>query len=744
MFHIKDSDTRKLLQTLRQMQQVLLLDQFFAFLHDFLKDKDLHAFAAELNEISFGFYYKGIELFRLERRPVDSPEAQIEIDILELADGLSKPYAGAAATPKGYARHSFSAQVFCRSLAQQQKRLLGIEKLLEDSTLGITAIQFEPNQALMQMLISTEFRSKMMEYLRADSPYMPLIKNVLPTLLLKANIVEIAENDSFSFEHARICWQQILAFEADYAFYERLLNAYQKNTSKYDVFVAQLDPNSPEHKICDWIGAFISYADRKAAGKQHWNKYPDKRCLFAPKVLQHHWVSQLLRYKQSGGQTQVLSANVWNAVRYIQSPATESPILSEKQRLQISQLLLNKNYDSDRFSADVDHFFQSFDLQIKHPENRSHYFAHILFEPALAELWDKDKLFATYAHTEPALVEEDWTLYQRLPAKQNQPLNQILYGPPGTGKTFRTLRLALSIVEGLPETVLEQSGTYRLQKQFEAYCHAGTIAMLSFHQSMSYEDFIEGLKPISNNGTLNYVLQDGIFKEMALRASENPTQAHVLIIDEINRGNVASIFGELISLLEADKRTDGGNALRIQLPYSKTLFSLPPNLYIIGTMNSADRSIEALDTALRRRFSFRAILPQPELLPNIVGPEEIKLSALLQSINQRLELLLDTQHQIGHAYFWEIDSLEALNEVFETRILPLLEEYFYGNWAKIGLILGKGFIEELPKSKVTFADFPLVDKADYYHKSIYRLKSFPRSAADYRAIYEPLIITTKN
>lgn len=168
----------------------------------------------------------------------------------------------------------------------------------------------------------------------------------------------------------------------------------------------------------------------------------------------------------------------------------------------------------------------------------------------------------------------------------------------------------------------------------------------------------------------------------------------VLIIDEINRGNVASIFGELISLLEDDKRGGQANALRVTLPYSKESFTVPPNLFVLGTMNTADRSVEALDTALRRRFSFHELAPQPQELAADV--EGINLPALLTALNERLETLLDRDHRLGHAWLLQVRTLEDLRVVFGQKIIPQLQEYFYGHWARIGQVLGAAFVRRKP------------------------------------------------
>ena len=258
----------------------------------------------------------------------------------------------------------------------------------------------------------------------------------------------------------------------------------------------------------------------------------------------------------------------------------------------------------------------------------------------------------------------------------------------------------------------------------------------TFHQSMSYEDFIEGIKPIlsdnSSEEDVKYHIEKGIFykccddaarlagflslkdaltnytKEQRKENFSN-SKGYGLFIDEINRGNIAAIFGELITLIEDDKRL-GENEIIVDLPYSKEKFGVPPNLYIIGTMNTADRSVEALDAALRRRFSFEEMEPKPELikthgLANDGMVEDIDLVRVLKTINKRIEVLLDKDHQIGHSYFMCVSNIEDLKFAFRNKIIPLLQEYFFGDYGKIGLVLGSGFVSVETKSNDVFAKF---------------------------------------
>lgn len=202
---------------------------------------------------------------------------------------------------------------------------------------------------------------------------------------------------------------------------------------------------------------------------------------------------------------------------------------------------------------------------------------------------------------------------------------------------------------------------------------------------------------------------------------------YVLIIDEINRGNVSAIFGELITLIEEDKRLGKHEALTATLPYSKDSFGVPPNLYIIGTMNTADRSVEALDTALRRRFSFVEMPPEPAKIKEGKGLEvieEINLPNLLTTINNRIEKLLDKDHMIGHSYFMGLNKAGELKQVFHNKVLPLLQEYFFGDYGKIGLVLGDGFFESTEDNdKDIFAPFNDYDSSGLMQRNVYHLKN---------------------
>ncbi|MGW4563031.1 AAA family ATPase [Streptomyces sp. NPDC004561] len=266
----------------------------------------------------------------------------------------------------------------------------------------------------------------------------------------------------------------------------------------------------------------------------------------------------------------------------------------------------------------------------------------------------------------------------------------ILHGPPGTGKTRLALGVALALA-GRADVLDGSEPERRLQAQAEVVS-GDRVRLVTFHPSYGYEDFVEGFKPdLDAKGSgLTLDLADGLFHTLCSRAADRPDQTFLLIIDEINRGDLPRIFGELITLLELDKRN-----LPVDLPVSKRSFSVPANVRIIGTMNTADRSISHLDAAVRRRFAFLPVPPDPDAVSGTVGP--LDLAAFFESLNSRIARHLDPDHQIGHAYLMRdgepLATEEDLAAAFHHEVVPLLEDYCLGRADLLHRILG-GLVDE--------------------------------------------------
>lgn len=219
------------------------------------------------------------------------------------------------------------------------------------------------------------------------------------------------------------------------------------------------------------------------------------------------------------------------------------------------------------------------------------------------------------------------------------------------------------------------------------------VDICTFHPSFSYEDFIEGFKPVTKGeNQVAFEISDGIFRKLCNRAEENPNIPHYLIIDEINRGNVAKIFGEIITLLEKDKRE-----VEVVLPQSKESFRIPGNVFIIATMNTSDRSIKMMDAALKRRFAFIECMPNYSIIDKEVEGLGISPATILKNINRKLIELGGRDKQIGHSYFMrdgeQINSVNELKKVYETEIIPLVQDYCFDDYNKLAEIVGEGFID---------------------------------------------------
>ena len=325
--------------------------------------------------------------------------------------------------------------------------------------------------------------------------------------------------------------------------------------------------------------------------------------------------------------------------------------------------------------------------------------------------------------------------------------NTILYGPPGTGKTYNTVAYAVAICKLKTKEELEDEEEFKdtlgyvdhdkIFNKYEEFRKAGRIKFITFHQSYGYEEFIEGIKPkldINKITDLQYEIKDGSFKAFCKQAnpacicnnsadnehtgSTSNQVPYVFIIDEINRGNISKIFGELITLVEPNKRFGAREERWATLPYSEDSFCVPDNVYILGTMNTADRSIALMDTALRRRFHFIEMIPNTKILKDVTikdgsGEKVVNVMSMLDTINKRIEYLYDREHTIGHGFFTSLikkenQNMDNLRDIFKNKIIPLLQEYFYDDYKKIQLVLGDNdksidkkymFIKEISNEK---------------------------------------------
>ena len=337
-------------------------------------------------------------------------------------------------------------------------------------------------------------------------------------------------------------------------------------------------------------------------------------------------------------------------------------------------------------------------------------------EVGMSNLWDTGLLQKINTDLGKCIKERTSqvaNIYKRFVDK-----NMILYGPPGTGKTYNSAIYAVAIGKKWPLEYVKKMSYEEVTRYYKQLQENERVQFTTFHQSYGYEEFIEGIRPVidenddkaddksDNKGDIRYTIEAGVFKKFCDRAREDLNRNYVFIIDEINRGNISKIFGELITLIEDTKREKMDEEVFAVLPYSGDEFSVPKNVYILGTMNTADRSIALMDVALRRRFRFIEMMPDPEVLDGIIvkGEEEqeVNVTKLLETINARIEILYDREHTIGHAFFTllqENPTVEKLGKIFKNSVIPLLQEYFYEDYEKIQLVLGD---DEKTESKYKF------------------------------------------
>lgn len=283
------------------------------------------------------------------------------------------------------------------------------------------------------------------------------------------------------------------------------------------------------------------------------------------------------------------------------------------------------------------------------------------------KFFDGEETAESVSETLPALPQR---------TRKRYAINAILYGAPGTGKTYATAQYAVAIAENKPLERVKSEVRADVMSRYNALVASGRIVFTTFHQNYGYEDFIQGIRPDTKSEGMNFKTEDGVFKEIADRAMRDPDKDYIIIIDEINRANISKVFGELITLIEDDKRWGEENAVSVTLP-SGDIFAVPNNLYILGTMNSADKSISLIDTALRRRFDFVEHEPDAELIADPI------LREVCKRLNKRISDELGSNDLlIGHAYFMG-KSDDDLCDVMNRNIIPLLYEYFFDNQKKV-------------------------------------------------------------
>jgi hypothetical protein len=449
---------------------------------------------------------------------------------------------------------------------------------------------------------------------------------------------------------------------------------------------ANNDPQVNEIREC--IFQLVAYCDEKASEKENFNKYQGYyRVVARTGVRQNVWVKQWLLFRKN--QNLVSSPSVLNAINYIEQPENNFPIVSEDKKKQIAKNLLHVPYNEKGFPKQLLEFFDKrYDLykkdKFKNDKNKTMLYTKILYSSA--SLW-QDKV-----DTKGLIAEDGGNWKDSFKNDMDQKIsnisellklkkNIILQGAPGTGKTYTTASIAVSMCN---EGFNDYDNHKEVMKEYESFREKGQISFCTFHQSMDYEDFVEGLKPVVNGSAVEYKVESGIFKNICTEAKRNSKSPYILIIDEINRGNVSKIFGELITLLEADKRTgDGEHSLTLKLPYSKENFCVPSNLYIIGTMNTTDRSTGTIDYAVRRRFAFVTLKTSSEVLKEWYKEDtDVKQASLdlFKEINNSFipkHKVADFELEdlkVGHSYFMA-KNLDELKLKMQYEVIPLIKEY---------------------------------------------------------------------
>ena len=540
---------------------------------------------------------------------------------------------------------------------------------------------------------------------------------------------------------------------------------------EYQDFLNLANEDASVKEIKDLIFRIVAYCDLNANNKAVLNEYDDKRTIAKCGIRQNAWVAQLLKFKKD---VNLVTDSLINVIQFIENPENHYPIVSEEHKKSIYNYFIGDgNYSKDTFGDSLNKFLdEKTNFQFAEPSNKTNLYSDIIY--AMKDEWMENNVVAF-----TKIIDQTTTEMNNFISETTKILklkkNIILQGAPGTGKTYNTAALALSIL-GVDTTALSHD---EIMKEYDKLLEK-QIFFTTFHQSMDYEDFVEGIKPeVLNNGIgVKYNVEDGILKkainrplETFLDASKNieyktvdgngfciqkyendkifisckknsninwisfgfvdkainefpnneitngqdfamkiqgksndqhgdnqtayayalykeyiewRKKPKVIIIDEINRGNVSKIFGELITLVEADKRIGSSNEnnhhLSVILPYSKRSFGIPANVYFIGTMNTTDRSTGTIDYALRRRFAFVTLTSDREILNGIKNDSAREFA--LQKFDIVKDFIVNNKTSdfdiddlmVGHSYFLS-ESVDELRIKLKYEVVPLLKEY---------------------------------------------------------------------
>ncbi|WP_323584594.1 McrB family protein [Aliarcobacter butzleri] len=594
-------------------------------------------------------------------------------------------------------------------------------------------------------------------------------------LLNDEMIKKIIESKEFFYQKLKDYFQSYMRFDISDNELNELLNIVE-NKRPFS-FKELIEQDYKYKDILELIGKMISIFDANGYNKNIWNPYDDKRVIAKANVRQNIWTKNLIVYKLTKDITKLSSDSVKNAILYIQNPKMNLTQLSEEHRRETSKKLLKNEYNPDKYFEDIKNYFKDIfeDIKLNNDDNMGFLLSYIIYSNKFKDIWNEEK-------------KEDFNIDMNKVITMKTK-NIMLYGAPGVGKTHNYKRLITMIENGESEknifdTISKNETTNDFNYfEFDEAKKDNRVEFVTFHQSYSYEDFIEGFRPSENT---HIELEDGIFKLICNKAKNqvketkfqhisfdeafdilrtqyieneldkiysvsnveiiihefkertikvqssnakdtqyvkksdletvvqsilnnevqkpsdiknldvkkdtislgglyypigrkvveiiNNTKKNIeekeknfyIVIDEINRGNISKIFGELITLIEEDKR----DVYEVTLPYSKEKFKIPSNLYIIATMNSTDKSIATIDIALRRRFTFLKMKPNPNLVQND------NVRQLMKELNQYIsKSFLGEDYQLGHSYFIGDDI--DIEFIKEYKIKPLLEEYFY-------------------------------------------------------------------